>query len=1408
MEDKFYRQKSTLSPLELFSTLTAMNLELTCSKCGHRFFVDDALAGREVLCPNCQNPVSVPRRKIRFRQTPLYQSEQSPPPPDESHACPHCQAKLAMAAVICVACGWDLRTNKPLVTRTGNTRRWKRPLVGTLAVLLIALSLGKLWRDFTPPVPTRYQAIKPTPSWVTALKAFFTGLPAEGDAQVTNWRVNALTELSQTNRPFEGVSGSDPTSGNAGAALRPAISVRVTIELTTTNATTPVWPLATTVQLWRADRSDGDYRRIRKLTDPTLAQLRSPPPRGLTPQRQTQFYIRDLDVEPGHRYFYQVEFLGRKNRTLARSGFCSAVALAVPPARVKHDATGRATILWDEVTWATALVARPPALSVENRNIHALAWRPLRAGEYQSPAGTNSVFGRSLTLDFCLTTAVEQDSWSSAAAQSRLIMPIQLRVPLDPPMNRPMFAAAQKAVAVQWTSPMDGTGLLNLSAFLDPTMGDPGNEGRPLPPGDANLTTRIFIWHASRKQGSQHIPDPHGPLVTAVVSAVSSPLPTGLRASAGAAEVQLAWNAISVDPQDWVDSPQFVLLRAEESDVVTSGGQITVTPQPEIYRGPIATTAFVDRSVQAGKAYFYQLGITGVSRAQSWSQEAGSFACFLPVWVRADLAAGERPVVAVPGPVGPLRVALRGKDIEAQLVEAVGRRWSNLPWLRVTNIAESTAAVTAQIPRLAAADVQLVFSRRQLHDQLNLDVWLEDIAQAQQHRILTQPLAQVQTSTLATDLAQKLSQLYPNRTAGADHALQVAMQRLQGLANQSTPPPPPPGPSYQRGREAELAGHLNDAAQIYATCLDHSDAYAALTRVLDNLSPTEQLVPLRALMTPHRPIPTRVQWKAAEQLVGAHPGDLELLTATSRLAREAGAADRADELLKKSIAATPTAAGKMQRLKELAETARDRGDAAAFHKYLEEASQLTDSTPEAQQLRQAFNLLELRGDKKRQGPAVKSEPGSDANAFLEMPGGVAKLTDRGPSIQVATDDSDAAAITLRFSSRGVVTCLDKATKQPRWEYDVHTPAPYTARGHDLMIWRGGEGVQWLPDLQVFATSYSVSQGVVYLADVRGGVLHAVDLASGKCRWRYIDWAKISGPLVRPEGIWLGNAFGDLTLIDRETGKPLRKASHPPELEIGWFDQAPLLLPVDATAVAFVEFEPTRSRPRLGIFPVSHKIAFQDCGVTVLIGPPPPPIPTPTAVAPEASWGKALPEFSNETYAGLVRQFYEVEGPTPAVIHPIHQQIIAEVVETFRAMRRGDPQARERFINMLGYKDSALHLGLAALLVARWQPDPEFGSTLWKQVNGKGSGGILYAVSEALTAIGDVRAIPALIQALPEAPPTVAADFFHRHLPEVRWSQFTVTALEQLSGEKLGPYRLCWESWWNTQGAAALLGDRQ
>ena len=89
-----------------------MPIKVAC-KCGKQFLAKDSLAGSQVKCPNCGSGILVGSAPVAVSPLADLVTEAGV---EESNApqCPNCKSELKTGAMLCVACGYDLKSGKQI----------------------------------------------------------------------------------------------------------------------------------------------------------------------------------------------------------------------------------------------------------------------------------------------------------------------------------------------------------------------------------------------------------------------------------------------------------------------------------------------------------------------------------------------------------------------------------------------------------------------------------------------------------------------------------------------------------------------------------------------------------------------------------------------------------------------------------------------------------------------------------------------------------------------------------------------------------------------------------------------------------------------------------------------------------------------------------------------------------------------------------------------------------------------------------------------------------------------------------------------------------------------------------------------------------------------------------------------
>jgi hypothetical protein len=103
-----------------------MPIKAECGSCHKRFKAPDKLAGKKIKCPQCGGaipiPVPAPPQQAQgdtygIAEEPNAEAVAPPPPQVAASACPSCGSPLVEKAVLCVLCGYDLRSGQKLETQ-------------------------------------------------------------------------------------------------------------------------------------------------------------------------------------------------------------------------------------------------------------------------------------------------------------------------------------------------------------------------------------------------------------------------------------------------------------------------------------------------------------------------------------------------------------------------------------------------------------------------------------------------------------------------------------------------------------------------------------------------------------------------------------------------------------------------------------------------------------------------------------------------------------------------------------------------------------------------------------------------------------------------------------------------------------------------------------------------------------------------------------------------------------------------------------------------------------------------------------------------------------------------------------------------------------------------------------------
>jgi DNA-directed RNA polymerase subunit RPC12/RpoP len=124
-------------------------ITFTCPHCSQSLEAESDMVGQMIECPACQKTIPIPsprssKPQLTLRERPQA-SRQMNPPPSSTLSCKYCGAQHGADAVFCVGCGRNLRTGKPLQTRTETPQRQTHSqpgISGGSVLFLIVLAVG------------------------------------------------------------------------------------------------------------------------------------------------------------------------------------------------------------------------------------------------------------------------------------------------------------------------------------------------------------------------------------------------------------------------------------------------------------------------------------------------------------------------------------------------------------------------------------------------------------------------------------------------------------------------------------------------------------------------------------------------------------------------------------------------------------------------------------------------------------------------------------------------------------------------------------------------------------------------------------------------------------------------------------------------------------------------------------------------------------------------------------------------------------------------------------------------------------------------------------------------------------------------------------------------------------------
>ncbi len=96
------------------------------------------------------------------------------------------------------------------------------------------------------------------------------------------------------------------------------------------------------------------------------------------------------------------------------------------------------------------------------------------------------------------------------------------------------------------------------------------------------------------------------------------------------------------------------------------------------------------------------------------------------------------------------------------------------------------------------------------------------------------------------------------------------------------------------------------------------------------------------------------------------------------------------------------------------------------------------------------------------------------------------------------------------------------------------------------------------DLKNLNNTMWITEDLLVVPNIPDGVVHAIDVGTGRPRWSYTAWTAVSPPVVRADLGWVSvaDAFGRLLMLSLEDGALIRTINGPPGLEDTYCERPP------------------------------------------------------------------------------------------------------------------------------------------------------------------------------------------------------------------------------------------------------------